>query len=87
MAWRIIGGAWFVGILFWEFLFYCALYYFTKDLVFMEAIMGYVCQNITVSNEHKKFWQGYYDKSGLLVYYHIFSTIIYVNKICIKMEI
>lgn len=58
LIWRIIGGAWLIAIIFWEFSFHFGIYYVSKELIFMEAFMGFVWQKISIKNvEVDKIWR------------------------------
>ena len=50
LIWRIIGGVWLIGILIWEVFAYFTIYCVTGEIVFFEALMGYVLQNTKFKN-------------------------------------
>ena len=55
--WRVIGGGWLIGVIFFEFLYYYIIYYYTKQFIFLESIMGYVAQNVHIDGRYENYWR------------------------------
>ena len=51
LIWRIIGGQWLLTFLFYETIYYLLLFWRTKNAVYLEGIMGYICETIKFTTD------------------------------------
>ena len=80
LIWRIIGGFWLICCILFEFTFYGIIYFFTRQTVFFESIMGYVLQGIDFIQEYKDLKE---IDDPFLNWYMTLSTIVYSIILCV----
>ena len=90
LIWRVVGAAWFVSFLLFEFIFYLALYILTKEFILLQCITGFVCRVLfidLVNDEKFMNHRDMYDLFFALCIYQVFTLSLAIVVITILLSL